>query len=41
MDNGGQRPEYDKHHKNNEVIFLNSLRNDPKSPLKYFKENGD
>jgi hypothetical protein len=37
MDNGGLRPEYEKYNKKPDVIFANSLRNQPKSPLKYFK----
>lgn len=34
-DNGGYRPEYDKYHKSNEQIFIGSLRNNVRSPLKY------
>ena len=41
MDNGGLRPEYDKYNKRQEVVFVNSLRNNQKSPIKYFKEPGD
>lgn len=37
-DNGGMRPEYDKYNKSPQRIFLNSLRSDEKSPLKYFKD---
>ena len=41
MDNGGLRPEYDKYNKTNHEIFMNSLRSAKKSPLKYFREEGD
>lgn len=34
MDNGGSRPEYDRYHKTNEAIFLGSLRNERKSPIR-------
>lgn len=35
MDNGGLRPEYDKYHKSNLEVFINSLRNDQKSPIRH------
>lgn len=38
MDNGGLRPEYNKYNKAATTIFLNSLRNQPKSQVKYFKD---
>lgn len=41
MDNGGLRPEYNKYNKPSNTIFLNSLRNQPKSNLKYFKDVND
>jgi hypothetical protein len=34
MDNGGSRPEYDRYHRTNEAIFLGSLRNERKSPIR-------
>jgi len=36
MDNGGLRPEYSKYNKSSSTIFVNSLRDQVKSPLKYF-----
>lgn len=41
MDNGGMRPEYDKHHPNNDKIFTRSLRCSPKSQVKYFRDHND
>ena len=38
QDGGGLRPEYDRLHKSPDVIFKDSLRNEVKSPLKYFKD---
>jgi hypothetical protein len=38
MDNGGQRPEYDKHNPSPEKAFYGSLRAGVKSPIKYFKD---
>lgn len=41
MDNGGLRPEYNKYNKPQSTIFVNSLRNQPKAKVKYFKDHGD
>jgi len=40
-DNGGLRPEYDRYNKSNQVIFINSLRSEPKSKIKYFRDLTD
>ena len=39
--NGGSRPEYNKHFRSPENIFASSLRSGRKSPLKYFKNHND
>jgi hypothetical protein len=39
QDNGGLRPEYDKHFQSPHKIFHDSLRNERKSPLRYFKDS--
>lgn len=36
MDNGGYRPEYAKYNRPSEQLFMSTLRNDQKSPIKYF-----
>jgi hypothetical protein len=39
MDNGGLRPDYEKHNPSVDKIFYGSLRNGVKSPLRYFKDS--
>ena len=39
MDNGGSRPEYERYNPSPNKIFYGSLRNDLKSPLRYFKDS--
>lgn len=39
MDNGGSRPEYERYNKSPNKIFYGSLRNERKSPLRYFKDS--
>ena len=41
MDNGGLRPEYNRHHQSSEKLFLNSLRNSQKSPIRYLRDAYD
>lgn len=38
QNNGGLRPDYDRLNKSPGKLFTESLRNGPKSPLKYFKD---
>lgn len=39
MDNGGLRREYERYNPSPNKIFYGSLRNERKSPLKYFKDS--